>query len=745
MNLRQDARDWREVLRAAFPRPLAIACLVVVLAEVILAFAVLRSGADLRPHNVPATVVAPSVMSEPLAAELNGLPGTPFDLTATEDEGGARSDVEQGRIYAALVVDLRSHKDRLLVSTALDPQMVDAVVSQVQESEDAWGRSAALERVGPPDGEKRLARAHLVTLLACLLGFLITVGSSLKWGPVARSFRRGLARLGGMTAGSAVAGLILGIALTPGAFATKLAVGLAAALVALCSGAVTAALESVAGWAGLGLAVLAFFATALPVLTRTDQHLIPPPWNVVTGAGIPVAGLQSIAQASLRGTLDGGPILILGAWLAAALLLLGYARSARTRAARVHATGAEPATRSQSRAHARANRWRVRVIAVVAPLTVALLAAAAVVPQQRLAEPAEIASHVYTSECISTGPVKDVDDLNRLASLRGAPLFRGADVGASAPLQDGRTLWMFGDTLRDAGTGPRMVRNSMLILAPDCIQGVFPPSDGAIIPGRPRSTVGYWPMSVVVDRHDGYDLVYVTTQRVQGKGDGAFDFDNLGLAVATFLVPKGGVPQRIDQQDIGPDQPGREAPTWGAAAASVSGDDGDWVYLFGTANPGTDQAFGWSLQVARMRPKDITNQQRWRYWDGSAWVTRESRAQILIPAREGVSQTLSVFEQDGGWYAVSKRNDFIGSDVTVWTAPAPTGPWSSGTAVAPIESKTGQLRYMPLAHPELFPKKGTVVVSYSNNDADLDRVIDDPLRYRPKFLRIALPEGPTRP
>ena len=66
-------------------------------------------------------------------------------------------------------------------------------------------------------------------------------------------------------------------------------------------------------------------------------------------------------------------------------------------------------------------------------------------------------------------------------------------------------------------------------------------------------------------------------------------------------------------------------------------------------------------------------------------------------------------------------------------------------AVAPIESKTGQLRYMPLAHPELFPKKGTVVVSYSNNDADLDRVIDDPLRYRPKFLRIALPEGPTRP
>src|SRR3546814_3810075 len=110
--------------------------------------------------------------------------------------------------------------------------------------------------------------------------------------------------------------------------------------------------------------------------------------------------------------------------------------------------------------------------------------------------------------------------------------------------------------------------------------------------------------------------------------------------------------------------------------------------------------FGFSLSVARVRPDDILDRSRWRFWDGKAWVRSQIAAQELIPARGGVSQTLSVFEQDGTWYALSKRDEFLGTDLTVWTASSPTGPFTAHGALAQMPSDTvkGDLRYMPLAH-----------------------------------------------
>lgn len=141
-----------------------------------------------------------------------------------------------------------------------------------------------------------------------------------------------------------------------------------------------------------------------------------------------------------------------------------------------------------------------------------------------------------------------------------------------------------------------------------------------------------------------------------------------------------------------------------------------------------------------MRPDDLLNQSRWRYWDGSGWSRSQADAIEMIAARDGVSQTLSVFTRGGRWYALSKRNDLLGSDITVWTANSPTGPWSSGTAVAKVsKGETGQVRYMPLAHPSLFPQAGSVVASYSTNDTNSERVVEDPLRYRPHFVRVTLP------
>ncbi|MEH3032662.1 MAG: DUF4185 domain-containing protein [Aeromicrobium erythreum] len=386
-------------------------------------------------------------------------------------------------------------------------------------------------------------------------------------------------------------------------------------------------------------------------------------------------------------------------------------------------------------------RWSVVLVTGPAVLAMALAIAVAPAPEPPRAPTYDLAS---STSCRPYAPFRSVDDLNRfVGQVRGAGEFQGADVGADVTLQDGRVLWVFGDTLRAADfPGQRFVRNSMLVFSRGCVRTVLPRDRGALVPDR-ADGVGYWPMSVGRIQRDGYDLVGVGLQRVKGAAapDGPQAFDNLGPALALFVVRRGATPQLVAVRDLGPDSSDPSRPAWGAAVTVQRG----WVYLYGTARP-RDGAkrlvFGFSLRVARVRVDDLTDQRKWRYWDGRRWQPRASRAAELVPAQGGVSQTLSVFERDGRWYAVSKRDEFLGSDLVIWSAPGPTGPFVASPPVAQIPSASdgSELRYMPLAHPDLLPEPGTVVVSYSQNTTDLGRLASDPFLYRPRFLRVPLPQ-----
>jgi len=340
--------------------------------------------------------------------------------------------------------------------------------------------------------------------------------------------------------------------------------------------------------------------------------------------------------------------------------------------------------------------------------------------------------------CLPFTPTKTVAGLNRLIGrYRSIPGFVGADVGADVLLQDGRRMWVFGDTLRQQDfTGQRFVRNSMLIFSPGCASVVMPHSHGAVVPDRPDG-VGYWPMDIGVVHHTGYDIVGISLQRVRTTGPGVFDFEVLGPAIALFDVPTGEVPRLMYVHDLGADDADPERPMWGAAIETT----GDAVYIYGTAKPAGNSTFGHSLEVARAPLTGVANPDAWQYWDGRRWQHDASRAAVLIPAVGGVSQVLSVFHRGSSWYAVSKRDDVLGRDLVIWKAPAPTGPFvpSAPLAEIPSDSSNGLLRYMPLAHPDLLPEDGTVVVSYSRNVADLQRLQKDPYLYRPEFLRVPLP------
>ena len=373
------------------------------------------------------------------------------------------------------------------------------------------------------------------------------------------------------------------------------------------------------------------------------------------------------------------------------------------------------------------------------PVGTLLVGTALLVPQGASTDLAADVPGATRTQCVDASRVRNVAELNRFVTrLRGDPAFAGGDVGASVALQDGRQLFFFGDTLRDPSfAGPQFVRNSALLVSPDCVSVVLPSDDAALVPDR-ADGVGYWPMSVARVERPGYDLVGVALQRVRSTGGGGvFDFEVLGPALAVFLVPRGGVPQLVAQEDLGPDRADVTSPMWGAATAV----DGDWVYAYGTARAPDEPYSGFSLRVARVRPDQLLHTDRWQYWDGRAWQADPDAAAVLIAAQGGVSQTLSVFEQRGRWYAISKQNDVLGRDLAVWTAPRPSGPFrlAARPVAIPSDAATGTLRYLPLAHPDLLPRPGTVVVSYSQNDTDFGDVLDDPRLYRPRFVRVTLP------
>ena len=338
-------------------------------------------------------------------------------------------------------------------------------------------------------------------------------------------------------------------------------------------------------------------------------------------------------------------------------------------------------------------------------------------------------------DCRPVDPYADLEslaaDFARAPSVIG---LTGGDMAVDTALTKGDHLMAFGDSLLDTPASQETsVRNALLALAGDRACLVLGPRGSAFVPDR-IDGVGYWPTSLVEVRPDSTVALFL--QRVAERGDG--QFANLGPSLAEVHVDFDGIPHVARVRDIGTDDASRQRIGWGAA--SWGADDG-YVYVYGTANPERDFVFGWSLHVARTTPERIFDVASWEYWTGDEWSAGEDSAVPIIPAIGGVEQTLSVFAEGDTWYAVSKRDGYLGSDVVIRSAPSPTGPFTAGEVVAtrPSYPEAGTLAYAALAHPALFPEPGTIVLSVSRNSTDTDAVSADPTLYRPEFFRVPLP------
>lgn len=670
-------------------------------------------------HGNAVSVVAPPVFVSALNEKSPSSSTLFIEATNTDT---ARDQMRRGVTSAALILDLRGTQDELLVDQAREPAFNKLVTSVVLQTEGRQGRSVAVTAVDlsqetqrvPVQWSRYLAAGSLIA------GLLIAVVVSVVPGSRAWSVK---------SYGRVIVLTAMSVAVLLVAMNQLQALALAAICVmvigCLVSVTLALALQSMAGLLGIAAYCAASLIFITPAALLADLDMVPEVvrhvWNWT-----PFGAVFLLMRACLTfgETEMYRPLLLCLVWLTAALLALRMTQ------------GKQP-----SGTH-RATQSRMEVGFIVAAFTAVLVAATAMVPSAA-ADPAPappVAANTL-SRCVLRPPPKSVRALNRTASSPGAAEFQGGDVGVDVLLQDGRRVWIFADTLRGNSDAMSIVRNSMLVRDGPCLRAVLTPYADAVIPEREASgttaAAAYWPMSAVKVSRPGYDLIYVTTQRIQRTGEDQLDILALGPSIAVLIVPTGGVPQVVTVADLERDSSDVARPMWGAATAM----DGNWLYLYATANPGTPGVYGFSLRVARVPIEMVTDREAWTFWNGYSWSIHERDAMELIPAIGGTSQTLSVFQKNDIWYALSKRNEFMGTDLTVWTAVAPTGPFYPGPVLAqlPSDPVTGSLLYMPLAHPDLLPRRDSVIVSYSQNDTNIDDVLNDPRRYRPHFLRVWLP------
>jgi len=376
---------------------------------------------------------------------------------------------------------------------------------------------------------------------------------------------------------------------------------------------------------------------------------------------------------------------------------------------------------------------------------------------------------------VAAGPVETATrDAAWDAVLTRESGWNAGDIGLSIDLGDGRTLWLFGDSIvgpvRDGsrvGDESEFVRGAIAWHkaperggVPEEIRFAIPEAFGdAAVAAWTRPTEGLWPEDVwywlmgdgrVVRDADGAArfVFFASAIGPAGNPDGMWNFRRVGGAVITVENP-GDAPdawravQRVnpivESDALHGEQP-RPATNWGMAI--VEGTEGV-LFVYGVR----EGAGASELLVARCAGDDLDRPERWAFFDGASWSTAAGDAAAI--ARGLVSEfTVQQVERGGRTELVLIQSEpMLGRHVLARTAVRPEGPWSGAKKVYEVTEPAGDPRLMTYAakgHAHLS-RPGELLVSYCINSSDFGQLFRDGSLSRPRFVRLpvaALPESP---
>ncbi|MER5784337.1 DUF3533 domain-containing protein [Streptomyces mobaraensis] len=276
-----------------------------------------------KPQDIRLGVVAPRQVAGSLAERLGRLPGDPLEPEVKAGRAAAERGLRERDLDAALVVDPGGTEDTLLVASGAGASLAQAAEAVVTRAEAAEHRTVRTVDVAPAAaGDSRGLTSFYLVVGWCVGGYLCAAILAISAGARPANPHRAVIRLAALAAYAAVSGL-LG-AIVTGPVLDALPAGIAplwglGALVVFAVGALTLALQSLAGVVGIGLAIAIVVVLGNPSAGGAYPYpLLPPFWRAIGPALPPGAGTWSARSlAYFDGNALTCPLLVLSAWAVA--------------------------------------------------------------------------------------------------------------------------------------------------------------------------------------------------------------------------------------------------------------------------------------------------------------------------------------------------------------------------------------------------------------------------------------------
>jgi len=327
----------------------------------------------------------------------------------------------------------------------------------------------------------------------------------------------------------------------------------------------------------------------------------------------------------------------------------------------------------------------------------------------------------------------------------------GADAAYSIPLEDGRDLWIFGDTLHGEhravnGNDPVMVRNSIGVST--CVAGRWDIRYAIRrdAKGKPEDFfhaqhphTWYWAL-------DGFRVgadVWVTLLCVRAtEAKSAMGFETCGSDLAKISA-MGPDPQRwkIDYFPLVAD--GVQA--YPSATTVVDGDHADIFAL--------DEQRSKPLIAARIPLSGLGDPRANLEYlaGGGKWVKGFEPANAQAVMTPGISElSIRYHPKLSQWLAVMFDPAPLSRNILLRSAPSATGPWSAGQVVYSVPEMDASAPgydkdtfcYAGKEHPEF--EHGDLVFTYVCNTFAVSKLATNLNIYFPKTVRMPMPPLPEK-
>ncbi len=360
----------------------------------------------------------------------------------------------------------------------------------------------------------------------------------------------------------------------------------------------------------------------------------------------------------------------------------------------------------------------------------------------------------------------------------------GGDGASAATLSDGRTIWVFSDTIvGDVVGGQRtnwtFVHNSAGIHTTPATPGAAPEAtdmefaigmnassdpDAWIVPdiGVLDETGGpglWWPVSVLeIPGPSGSRIVAGGVHKgLRSSGVGLDQLGDILVVIEDWETePFVDWSANASHHNITHSVSGLEAANdpdlyvtkWGRAfyldEASTGEAAGGWLYIYAVQN---FEAGERRIFVARAPAHDVENMATWSFYGvGEAWVSDPLDA---VPIATTVTNFMTVDRLSNGVYVmIHSELPNTTSTIMLRTAHSPEGPWSEPTPIYTIPKDIPDvdpgdyLYYGAVAHGDLSDP-GHLLISYVSNTAAGLGVLNDPQIYVPRFVALDLASVPA--